>query len=86
MRRCCPTIARLVVELCVIEAVEQVDRAGSRGGHAGPELAGQLGLRGGLEGRELLVACLDQLDPVPELVEGTTLLFVVGFLVRRATR
>ena len=59
-----------MIELCVVEAVEQVDGAGARGGHANPDLAGQLCVRGGPEGRELLVADLDELDPIPELGEG----------------
>ena len=36
-----------------------------------PDLAGQLGVCLGLEGRELLVADLDELDSVPDLVEDT---------------
>ena len=36
---------RLVVELGVVEPVEQVDRARAGGGHADPDLAGELGVR-----------------------------------------
>ena len=60
---------RLVVELGVVEPVEQMDRPGARGGHADADLAGQLGVRGGHERRQLLVAGLDELDVVAVLVE-----------------
>ena len=61
---------RRVVELGVVEPVEQVDRAGPGGRHAHADLAGELGVRGGGEGGELLVAGLDELDLVADLVEG----------------
>ena len=44
---------------CVVQAVEQVDRAGSDGAHADPEGAGQLRLRGGGERTGLLVTDAD---------------------------
>ena len=52
---------RLVVELGVVEAVEQVDRAGPRGGQADAELAGELGVGARHERGHLLVAHLDEL-------------------------
>ena len=55
---------RLVVELGVVEAVEQVDRAGARGGHADADLAGELGVGAGHERGHLLVADLDELGPL----------------------
>jgi hypothetical protein len=58
------------VELRVVEAVEEVDRPGAGGGEAHADLAGELRVRAGHERRELLVADLDELDLVPELVEG----------------
>ncbi len=74
---------RHVVQHGVIEAVEQVDRAGARRGHADPDLAGELGVAHRLEGGHLLVAGLDELrlgvgpaprpeqpvDPVPGVAE-----------------
>jgi hypothetical protein len=52
---------RLVVELGVVQAVEQVDgaRAGGRQAHA--DLAGELGVRAGHEGGQFLVARLHEL-------------------------
>ena len=52
---------RLVVHLRVVEAVQQVDRARPRDGDADADLARELGMRAGHEGRELLVARLDEL-------------------------
>src|SRR5207245_4173353 len=49
-----------VVHLRVVEAVQQMDRARTRGGEADADLAGELGLRARHEGRELLVARLDE--------------------------
>ena len=48
----------LVVELCIVEAIEEVDgtRAGCR--HADTDLAGELGMRAGHERGHLLVARL----------------------------
>ena len=54
---------RLVVELGVVEAVEQVDRAGPGGRHADADLAGELGVRARHERGHLLVADLDELGP-----------------------
>ena len=61
---------RRVVELGVVEAVEQVDRARARGRHAHADLARELGVGAGGEGGELLVAQLDELDLLADLVEG----------------
>ena len=55
---------RLMVELGVVEAVQEVDRAGARGRHADAGLAGELGVGAGHEGRDLLVRHLDELEPV----------------------
>ncbi len=55
---------RLVVELGVIQAVEQVDRAGAGGRQADPDLAGELGVRAGHERGHLLMADLDELRAV----------------------
>ena len=52
---------RHVVELGVVQPVEQVDRAGSRGGRADPDPAGELGVADGLERGHLLVPGLDEL-------------------------
>jgi hypothetical protein len=56
---------RLVVHLRVVEAVQQVDRAGPGGREADAHLAGELGVAARHEGRHLLVARLDELDPCP---------------------
>ena len=63
---------RHMVQLGVVEAVEQMDGARSRSGHAHTEVAGELGVAHRLEGGHLLVAGLDELwrgvgfDPRPE--------------------
>src|SRR6185312_11851206 len=51
---------RLVVELGVVEAVDQMHGARARGGYAGPDLAGELGLGTGHEGGHLLVPGLGE--------------------------
>jgi len=51
-----------MVELGVVEAVEQVDRAGPRGGEADADLARVLRVRAGHERRHLLVADLHELQ------------------------
>ncbi len=56
---------RLVVELGVIEAVEEVDRARPGGGEADAGFAGELGVGAGHEGGHLLVADLDELGARP---------------------
>jgi hypothetical protein len=61
---------RLLVELGVVEAVEQVDSPGPGRGHADARLAGELRVRGRREARDLLVADLYELDPVAGVVEG----------------
>jgi hypothetical protein len=60
---------RLVVELGVVEAVEQVDRARAGRRHAHADLAGELRVRAGGEGGDLLVADLGELE-LRNLVEG----------------
>ena len=60
----------LVVELGVVQAVEQVDRARARGGDANPDLAGELRVTAGHERRHLLVADLDELRIAAGTVEG----------------
>lgn len=49
-----------VVELRVVEAVEEMDGAGSRSSHADTDLAGELGVPDGLERGHLLVPGLDE--------------------------
>ena len=60
---------RLVVELRVVEAVQQVDGAGAGGGDAHADLAGELGVAAGHEGGHLLVARLDELGVAVGAVE-----------------
>ena len=60
---------RLVVELCVIEAVQQVDRARAGGRQAHPHLSGPLGVSAGHERGHLLVAGLDELDLIVVAIE-----------------
>jgi len=52
----------LVVQLGVVQAVEQMDRARPRGRHADADLAGELRMRAGHEGGHLLVAGLHELQ------------------------
>ena len=60
---------RRVIELRVIQPVHQMDRSGTGGRHADPDLAGELGVCAGREGRDFLVAGLDELDLVLKLVK-----------------
>ena len=55
---------RLIVELGVVDAVQQVDAAGAGGREADAELAGELGIGAGGECGRLLVPHLDELDLV----------------------
>ena len=55
---------RLMVQLGVVQPVQQVDRPRPRGGHAHPDLAGELGVPARHERRHLLMAGLDE----PQLV------------------
>jgi hypothetical protein len=59
-----------VIELGIVEAVEQVDRAGAGGGEADAGLAGELGVRAGHEGRHLFVADLDESHGLVRPVDG----------------
>ena len=61
---------RLMVELGVVEAVQKMDRARARGRHADAGLAGELGMRAGHEGRDLLMRHLDELEAILRAVEG----------------
>ena len=61
---------RLVVELRVVEAVQQVDRARAGGGYADADFAGELRVAAGHEGSHLLVADLDELWVAARAVEG----------------
>src|SRR6185437_9249932 len=54
----------LAVELGVVEAVEQVDAAGARGGEADAEPAGPLRIGAGVECGSFLVADLDEANLV----------------------
>ena len=60
---------RLAIELGVVDAVQQVDAAGTRGREANPELAGELGIGAGGECARFLVAYLDELDVVLALAQ-----------------
>jgi hypothetical protein len=51
---------RLMVELRVVEAVQQMDGSGSRGRHADANFVGELRVRTGHEGGQLLVSDLDE--------------------------
>ena len=53
-----------MVELGVVEAVQQMDRARPGGGQAHTEPAGRLGVAGGHEGGGLLVVDEDEADSV----------------------
>ena len=55
---------RLMVELGVVEAVQQVDRTRSRRGEADAHLPRELCVGAGHEGRHLLVSDLDELDAI----------------------
>jgi hypothetical protein len=55
---------RLTVELCVIEAIEKVDAARTGSADADPQLARELGIAAGHEGRRLLVAHLHEAHPI----------------------
>jgi hypothetical protein len=59
-----------VVELRVVEAVEQVDGARARRGHADAGAPGELGVPDGLQRRHLLVAGLDEPGLIVGLPEG----------------
>ena len=60
---------RLVVELRVVEPVQQVDRAGTGGGDADADLAGELRVPARHERGHLLVARLDELGIAVSAVE-----------------
>ena len=59
-----------VVELGVVQAVEEMDRARPRGGEADADLAGELGVPARHERGHLLVAHLDQLGVTVCAVEA----------------
>ena len=61
---------RLVVELGVIQAVQQMYRARAGRGEAHADFAGELRVRARLEGRELLVARLHELNAMVAAIEG----------------
>jgi hypothetical protein len=54
---------RLVVELGIVKAIEEVDCTGARGGKTNPEVAGELSMATGHKRGHLLVAHLDELQP-----------------------
>ena len=58
-----------VIKFGVVEAVEQVDRAGSTGSGAHADSAGELGVAASLEGGHLLMPCLNKfrliIGPLP---------------------
>ena len=55
---------RLVVQLRVVQAVQQMDRARPGRRQADADFAGELGVRAGHEGGHLLVADLDEVEVV----------------------
>jgi hypothetical protein len=60
---------RLMVELRVVQAVEQVDRAGTRSGQTNADLAGELGVCARHEGSHLFVAHLHVFESIPGAIE-----------------
>ena len=60
---------RLMIHLRVVEAIQQVDGAGPRGGQAYAEIAGKLGVAARHKGRHLLVPHLDEIELVAGAVE-----------------
>jgi hypothetical protein len=60
-----------MVQLGVVQAVEQMDRAGTRSRHAHAWPARELGVADGLERAHLLVPGLDEPWPVISPTEGT---------------
>ena len=61
---------RRVVEPRVVEAVQKVDRAGSRGRHAHARPARELGMGAGHEGGDFLVRDLDEVEAVLGTAQG----------------
>ena len=61
---------RLVIHLRVVEAVEQMNRAGTRRREAHADLAGELGVRACHERRHLLMAHLDEAHAIGRALEG----------------
>jgi hypothetical protein len=61
---------RSVIELGVVKAVQEMDRARPGGRHADPRPAGELGMRAGHERRDLLVRHLDELEAVLGAAQG----------------
>ena len=58
-----------MVELGVVQAVQEMDRARAGGGEAHADLARPFRVRAGHERRHLFVAHLDELDPVREFLQ-----------------
>jgi len=54
----------LLVELGIVEPVQKMDSAWPGGREADPKLTGELGVGAGHEGSRLLVANLDETNPV----------------------
>ena len=78
---------RLVVELRVVQAVEQVDGAATGGGHAAADLAGELRVATRHERAHLLVARLDQLRvPVSPVQRAQEAVDPVARVCRRCGR
>ena len=61
---------RLVVELGVVEAVQEMDRSRPRRRQAHADLIRPLGVRAGHQGGRLLVADLDELDALLGALQG----------------
>ena len=62
---------RLVIEARVVEAIEQVDGAGSLGGEADADLAGELGMGAGHQAGVLFMAHLDEDGIIAGAIERT---------------
>jgi hypothetical protein len=59
-----------MIHLGVVEAVEQVDGAGTGRRQADADLAGELGVRAGHQGRHFLVAHLDEAQAIGRALQG----------------
>jgi hypothetical protein len=69
---------RLVIHLGVIQAIEEVDGAGSGGGHTDTQLAGKFGVARGHEGRRLFMAHLDEVEQLEYDTKKVHFIFLRG--------
>jgi len=61
---------RLMVEFCVVEAVQEVNGTWARRGETDADLAGEFGMGGGHERGLLLMAYLHELEAVERAIES----------------